>query len=202
MSLLPFKVSPSSYTFEVIKDGLIKTGVAANGYDSFEYIGINAKKYTKTETWVGDIAFWDSKIQEIYDQNLLITNYYVLTGVSVDGNYTLFLGESLAAQGSLTFTKYKKTGGIYTPPPPVENSNLNLEILQYTVDGDPIVTNYKGITETKNYWVKKPLAGGYSLPIAGTKESETVLLQSVSISGQKVINDELYINITETRIKY
>lgn len=202
MSSMPFKVSPSTYSFEVIKDGLIKTGVASNGYDDFEFIGLESKKITKTETWVGSISFWETKLNEVCTQSLLISSSYVLIGASVDGNYTVFLDGMVGAQGSLVFVKYLKTGGSYTPPPPIINSNANLEILQYTMDGKPIVTNYRGVTETKSYWISGPISGLPSLPTAGTKESSNVLLQSVSISGHKVVNGTLYANVTETRNIY
>lgn len=202
MTSMPFKVSPTSYSFEVIKDGLIKTGVASNGYDDFEYIGVESKKITKTETWVGSIDFWETKIAEVCSQSLLISSSYVLTGASVDGSYTVFLGDEIGAQGSLVYVKYFKTGGSYTPPPPIINSNANLEILQYTINGKPIVTNYRGITETKSYWMSGPVSGLIGLPVAGTKESSNILLQGVSVSGHKVVNGTLYANVTETRNIY
>lgn len=202
-----YKQGPSSYSYEIINNGLIKVGIHSSGYDEFEYIGNDSLKITKTESYIADEDFWNSKIASLTSANInqstITSSSYVLSAVNVDGSLIKFEDDpsNVYSKGSLTFFKYRKTGGAYTGDLEIENTNRNREILQYTIDGTPIIADYKGITKTRTY-----STNANTLPVAGTKigsnSGNGTLLQSVSTSDHKVVNGSVWKKVSVTEIVY
>lgn len=194
------KNAPTSYSFEIIRDGLVKVGIHSSGYDEFVFVGENAKKVTKTESFIGDVAFWNGKILDLENSNPTIDSItsrsYITTAVNVDGNYLSFGGGEILATGSISYTKYERGDTpSYDGEAEIINVNDNIEILQYTIDGIPIITKYKGKTINRQYSTTE------DPPIAGVRDGNT-LTQSVSTSSHKVVDGQIWKRISITEIEY
>lgn len=189
-----------TYSFEIIKDGLVKIG-EKKGIPVFEFIGEGALKEIRTANYVNTYAWWEQKLDKFVEQTEIeaVPNDWAIMSINIDASYYFFIdGNEIYVGGSITEFKYNVLETKYTGIPKLTNSIVNKEIISYSIEGSPNYIEYKGITKTEQY----SFSGDEMEIFAGTKIDGNTLVSSVSVGDQKYIGDTLWRTVSTTKIIY
>jgi hypothetical protein len=193
---------PTSYSYEVLSDGMRQIGHSIGGDDEpvpvYTYYGPNAVVVNETKYYLvspDDISGLFSLLESADP-----TSGAFISNVDAGGELIIMGGSKLVTV-SITTTKYPAPVE-YVPPPQTSSTSYSNPIVGYTIDGTPIKgPNNKGTTISTNY-----TSAGYidklSGSMAGPSTNIVSQLTSFSRSNGRIINGELYYDYSESITYY